>query len=254
MTEIPKIFDSYNRHARLYPALLTVSPVLAIGLAWFPALFQQSVGGAIVGIAGACGVMYLLSDFARSRGKSIEPQLLDEWGGWPTTIWLRHRDTNLPALTKARYHAFLGMGALGQLLPTVESEQIDPVGADQKYASAVGWLKEQSRGAHFQLVEKENATYGFRRNMLGMKPIGIVLCFLAIAVALVVLVSADHHAAFSWASALQFAWAAPRPILIAVAFAVVALAMWLLVVTREWVHAAGDQYARALLATCERPN
>ena len=48
------------------------------------------------------------------------------------------------------------------------------------YASAVKWLQERCRGKAFPLVEKENAEYGFRRNLRGLKPIGITACLVAL--------------------------------------------------------------------------
>jgi hypothetical protein len=45
----------------------------------------------------------------------------------------------------------------------------------------------------------------------------------------------------------------PRTILGAMAFDLVAIAGWLLFVREPWVRESGDQYARALLATCDAP-
>jgi hypothetical protein len=110
----------------------------------------------------------------------VEKRLLAEWNGWPTTIWLRHRDDNLPQLVRARYHAFFARNVPLYVTPTKQQEAADPKAADAIYASAVKWLQERCRGKAFPLVEKENAEYGFRRNLRGLKPIGLTACCAAL--------------------------------------------------------------------------
>ena len=58
-------------------------------------------------------------------------------------------------------------------LPTKEEEESSPVSADTKYKSAIGSLLEATRDtSKFPLVFAENANYGFRRNLWGLRPIG----------------------------------------------------------------------------------
>jgi hypothetical protein len=68
MTNLASLFDSYSRQARLYPALISILPAIGIGLSILPSL-AGSVGGTLVAIAGSCGLVFLLADMARSRGK-----------------------------------------------------------------------------------------------------------------------------------------------------------------------------------------
>src|SRR6266481_2205663 len=156
-----QLFDAYSRQARLYPALLVVLPPLLMTISMAPAILN--FGEIIVAILVACGLLYFLSDFARTRGKRLEKVLLQEWGGWPSTAWLRHSDDHLTADVKRSYHEFLSRQASIGLLPTPEEELANPKAADERYARSVMWLKEQCRGKDFSLVEKENANYGFRR-------------------------------------------------------------------------------------------
>ncbi len=170
MIDIGKLLDPYNHQARLYPALITLLPPLALVATWLPAL--ASTGEIVLSIAAACGLLFLLADLARSMGKALEKRLLKKWGGWPTTAVLRHRDGTLSADVKKRYHRFLAKQKLVGALPTAADEQSDLARADEKYAAAVMWLKEQCRGDAFSLVDKENTTYGFRRNLAGLKKAG----------------------------------------------------------------------------------
>jgi len=250
MTDLTLLFDSYNRQARLYPALLALLPLLLVFLALFPSL--ASVGQLLVAIALACGLLFLVADFARARGKRLEPILLQEWGGWPTTIWLRHSDDHLSAEVKRRYHAFFGRHAALRAMPTREEEERDPEGADEQYAASVVWLKEQCRGKAWPLVEKENAIYGFRRNLLGLKPFGIAISIMTLLGPLLIRWVA---LGFPVLDPLQFSIQSylglPAVVLGALGFSLIMLVAWLLTVNRSWVREAGDQYARALLASCD---
>src|SRR5690606_31393015 len=110
-----------------------------------------------------------------SLGKRVETALLAEWGAWPTTQFLRHRDATIDPFTKARYHAKLQVICPDLSLPTKEDEQANPRRTDDVYRSATMRLLEQRRGPEYKLIQGENAHYGFRRNLLGLRP---VACFL----------------------------------------------------------------------------
>ena len=60
-----------------------------------------------------------------------------------------------------------------------------PDKADDTYVGATKRLRELTR-SNKQLLLKENIAYGFHRNMLAMKPVGIVSCLLGIVYALII--------------------------------------------------------------------
>ena len=247
MIDVSKLFDTYNRQARLYPALITLLPPLALSATYMRAL--KDVGELVISLAVACGLLFLIADFARSRGKALEKRLLERWGGWPTTIILRHRDGTLSAPVKSRYMRYLSKQRLIGPMPTVQDELNNPANADERYAAAVSWLKEQCRGDMFSLVEKENSTYGFRRNLAGLKPYGIML---ALATLLAPSVKIHTHAQNVFQAILQAYLDLPVPALMIIGLVVVALFGWTLGVGERWVRQAGVQYAIALLACCDR--
>jgi hypothetical protein len=124
--EFARFFDRYNRVARLYPALLTIAPLI-----WTVALLHPGVmtGTAVRTVASSAmifGGLYFLSSIARWRGKAVEGKLLDSWGGWPTTLLLRHRDDTIDRFTKGRYHTALERACDGLSLPSAEEETRDP--------------------------------------------------------------------------------------------------------------------------------
>jgi hypothetical protein len=80
MNPINVITDSYERKARLYPALLLVAPIViaivGVGSAKLSAL--ESVGT----VAAGCGGAFLLTQLGRDAGKKCEKALFEGWGGF----------------------------------------------------------------------------------------------------------------------------------------------------------------------------
>lgn len=176
------IFDRYDRPARLYPAMLVVLPALIL----FATLFapNASITGAVESIAVLCGVSFAMTRVARDAGKRVELKLFKEWGGVPSTQILRHRDTRLNSHTKATYHTFLS-SKIGRPMPSPESESNNPIAADELYAAATDWLRTQTRDTtQFGLLFRENIAYGFQRNALGLRWIGVGVALLSLIVAL----------------------------------------------------------------------
>jgi hypothetical protein len=244
---ITDLFDSYARQARLFPGLLMVFPPLMTVLAWFPQILLSNIGTTLLTIAVSCGLLYALGSWARTRGKNIEGALLKQWGGWPTTLKLRHAGP-LDSSTLARYHGFLRQNVPHWEAPTPADENTSSAKADGAYASAVMWLKEKTRKG-FPLVDKENAQYGFRRNLFGMRPIGVVVCVLAATASLVAIYVQMHE--FTTTALLVTSSAQRSEIWATIAIDFVALIAWITVVNDRWVRQAGDQYADALLAACD---
>jgi hypothetical protein len=175
-----KLFDPYERKARMFPGLLVIIPILIPLLGTYGArnVFFTSV----MGLLGTGGAIYALANIARGLGKRLEEKLIQTWGGMPTTIMLRHRDNFLDRVTKQRIHGLVEH-KLGIPIPTLEQEQADPVWADGAYKGASRRIIELTRNDK-QLLLKENIAYGFHRNMLALKPVGILVCLLSILYAL----------------------------------------------------------------------
>lgn len=257
-TDLAQMFDSYGRQARVFPGLLTIFPPLLAILAWFPWLLLSNVMATLLTLAMSCGFLYALASYARTKGKRVEPKLLKSWGGWPTTILLRH-DSELDPYTRRRYHTYLSSSVpLGLKFPTVDEERADRAAADHVYDSAVRWLKESARGREHVMVLRENAQYGFRRNLWGLKPVAMTLCLITLGLItaavfvkfpdlLLNVKTKNFEAVSSVASELGPA------ILSAFLINVFAIVVWIFVVTKTWVREAGMQYAAAILAVCDRP-
>lgn len=246
MTGLMELFkDPYERKARLGPGLLVALPLLVpLVCVYGP---RHPTLTAVVGLIGGCGALYLLASIARGRGKKLEESLVKEWGGMPTTIALRHRDTSaLAATSKQRYHDAIA-GKLGIAMPSAEEEAANPAGADDVYAGATRRLRELTRGDKGLLL-KENIAYGFHRNMLGMKPVGLVSCILGIMYGLVI-------AKVIQLAPLAFApenLAAPGlAATLTLAVSVVLMVSWLFYFDKDMVRRIGFAYAERLFECLE---
>lgn len=238
------VLDPYDRKARLRPCLLCGLPLVASIVLLIPQL--GPIWGAIGGVLVYSGASMWLIQIGRDLGKPLEEQLYRSWGGKPSMAMLRYTDGRLDKLTKERYRAFLTKSVPGLRLASAEDEQQDPATADAGYESANRWLLEQTRDrARFELLFTENANYGFRRNLLGLKPIG----FGADAIALLLVVGV---ALASWTGQFSstIVTLAPEWWVSLSITAVHTLAL-VVIIRTEWVRAAAETYARQLLATCD---
>jgi hypothetical protein len=191
------------------------------------------------------------SRVARALGKRVEERLnAVAGGGWRTTVVLRHRDPTIEVYTKRRYHERLNALCNSFVLPTPEEEARDPADADARYRSATRRLIELRRDDKYRMLHKENALYGFRRNLLGLKPVGILTILLAMALCLL----AWFHGAPSPLSDTRVLLddASTRwPVYTAGIANLAYLLFWLLIVRPGFVHQAQDEYAAALFRTLE---
>ena len=95
--------DRYALQSRLRPALLTLFPILITAAVWAPPAYMLG----LVGLVAASGAIVVFVLIARTRGRAVQEHLVGEWGGFPTTLWLRHTDSNLDDSTTQRCHRFL---------------------------------------------------------------------------------------------------------------------------------------------------
>lgn len=241
---LEKISNTYERKARLYPALLVLVPVIGMVAGVYGVALELKV--AAVGLLASFGVFYLGASIVRELGKRIEDSLFEEWGGKPTTQLLRHRDKTIDPVTKARYHAFLGKH-MAIAFPTKEDEEADAIGADDVYQSATKWLLDRTRDKKaFELLFEENVAFGFRRNCLGIKPFAIVICISTLVWPLFLgSVFSTHGLNIAAVYTLSNGtWAS-------LGVSLLMLLTWLLFITKATVKTAAFGYAEFLLRACD---
>ncbi len=236
---LARFVDAYTVRARLLPALIAALPLGIATLAWFPTgiLGWGTVWALIVWSGGT----FLLAEVGRDAGKRKEPDLFASWGGKPTTRLLRHHGAaNRPLL--ARRHARLA-ALTGIAAPTAGAEAADRAAVDEVYETWSVVLRDRTRDhTTFDLIFAENCSYGFRRNLWGMKPVGTVLAVAGLAAVAVI----------PWLD--LSVRPAPRVGAVIVAGAINALLVlgWLFVIRPAWVRTPAEAYAERLLEASDR--
>ncbi len=233
-----KLFDRYVFQARLMPTLTVAFPVAVLAAVVVPVdeLGLKALSGLVTMV-----LMTLLAQIGRDAGREKEPGLFRAWGGKPSTRKLRHRDSDLNQLTLAKLHERLA-GATGAPAPTPKEEAADPEAADVVYEAYGDHLREATRGDSVLL--SENISYGFRRNLWGMKTGGLALAVIG-----------------TIGCAISAFWSLGEPAMAVPALASLVnatlLAFWVCRVTRKWVRRAAEAYAdrlvRTFLAKVEKP-
>lgn len=227
--------DTYTRRGRLYPALLIALPLGLATLVWFPdgVTGWATFWGLIVWSGGTA----LIAQIGRDWGRNKQAQLFRLWGGKPTTRMLRHRDAPNKVTLERRHNKLQQL--LPELnMPTLEEEQSEPERADEIYDAGITFLREQTRDKEkFHLVFEENCNYGFRRNLWGMKTLGIISAAVGTLAVIVHL----------WVNGIS---TPPLAVIIGAVNSLFLLGWWLWI-TPDWVRTAGEAYAERLLEASE---
>jgi hypothetical protein len=234
-----KYLDAYIVRARLLPGLLAVLPITVTCYAWNPGkiLDWNALGGIIVGFGGTI----LLAFIARDLGKAAEDRLYKKWGGRPTELLLMHSG-EMESTLRAHRHATLRKTFKTITLPTPAEEAQDREGCYKRWKSITQLMisRYREQADKYPLVFEENCNYGFRRNMYGLKPIGIA-------------VSAITAIALGLQLYMKFSSHEPVPVvsLGMEGVNVIMLLVWLLWVTQWTVKRGANLYAERLFETLD---
>jgi hypothetical protein len=174
------LIDAYATQARVAPVVLALLPLLAAAGVVTSSLSLSWQKWPVAGLF-ATALTTLAAEVGRDRGKRLEGDLWRRWGGAPTTAGLRWAGN--PYAVVAHRHVVV-QKALGKEadLPTEAEEKKDPAAADMRYELAVHRLRMRTRDAkRFPLLKRENTSYGFRRNLFGLRGVGISSACIAVA-------------------------------------------------------------------------
>ena len=231
--------DQYSLKARVYPALIVVLPIFFLAIFYITdfAVYYHYITAIIsIGL-----LSYLLSHLGRDAGKKKENKLYELWGGKPTTQILRCSNPILDKRTKERYCQILQKKIKGLNIPTLKEEAQNAANADEIYNSCATYLISKTRDTNkYNLLFKENISYGFRRNLWGMKPLGLYILLVCFLIHLTI--ATDFFSSISFLPI--------NDLYLYIAFAVV-LCFWLLVVRPNWIKIVAFVYAKRLYETLE---
>ena len=191
------------------------------------------IGGAAALVSGP--ISFFLGQVGADFGKRLEKSLWTNWGGPPTTRFLRHGNQEFNEITRGRVHAKLRQ--IGLHVPTHEEQEQDQCAADTHHQSCTEELIRRTRDTNkFPLVFKGLTEYGFLRNLLGLKVFGVSLTVVGV-------VGSVWPMYTTWTSTNEL----PAVPLIAGLISAGLLLAWLVCVTERTVKLSADRYARFIL-------
>lgn len=237
--EIFKFFDAYSIRARLFPAIIAAAPAFAaltLLISW--KTFGLST---VIASLGILVLLFAVADFLRVRGRAIETNLYKEHKSMPSITMFRRNDQTIDSGSKDRYREFLA-GKLGVAAPSPEEESTNQDPADIFYSQCGVWLRQNTRDTKkFPILFGENVTYGFRRNLLGVKALALWLNAFVVAGCALLL----------W----RMSWDIDTPLgsktTVVLVVAAAHAAYMLLAVSRNAVWDASLAYGRELILSCE---
>jgi 4-amino-4-deoxy-L-arabinose transferase-like glycosyltransferase len=222
----------YWPQARLYPALIAIVPLFALVLTlvpWSNLHLSQFIAG-----LGISVIIYALSEFSRKNGKKLE-QGVDDIGPRHTSTMLWHCDTRLHPDRKDPIVEYAA-SKLKLKRPTLHEENADPAKADVFYERVAEYLRDNTRLPKYPILFNEVVSYGFWRNLYGLKPFGLTANAFTVIVA----------AAFAYYRYRTNPAYDPTPLILVVAVAAAHAFVLLTMVNREAVVEASNTYARQL--------
>ena len=224
--------DAYSFRARTLPVYLSISPAVLLLAALVPDGLKFPLGGAAALVF--VPISFLLSQVGADFGKHLEKRLWRDWGGPPTTRFLRHGNREFNEVTRGRVHDKLH--SLGLLVPTREEQEQDARAADKHYESCTEELIRRTRDQKkYPLVFKGLVEYGFRRNLLGLKTFGILIALASLA-------------GTGWSTYTSWSAATPPAVSIVAGLITAGLLLaWMTWVTERTVKLAANRYARFIL-------
>lgn len=179
--EFLKQFDTYSLKARVFPAIIAGLPTLALLFIIVP-WDHLGISQAVATLMGFI-LVFAFADMARHRGKNIQVKL----GSGETPQQWHRNNTEISETSKDLFRTYMA-AQLKHEAPTATEESVNPTEANDFYRAANAWLREKTRDTQkFSMLFGENITYGFRRNLLGLKYIAIACNILVLTFSLGVL-------------------------------------------------------------------
>lgn len=232
-------FDEYIVKARMFPVFIMLFPLFLALISFSSKIVSTfTIGRSLLVLLA---LSFVGAQFSREKGKKIEAGLWESWGGAPTAQLLRHSYTGFASMRRMRIHRVLQMMLPDIEIPTPEKEKKHPEFADQIYETCTRHIIARTRDTkRFPLIYKENINYGFLRNLLGIKPYGIIVSIISLFILLLKI-------GFEWVKDKQVS----IELLIMAIVVLCVMMLWILWVKPERVKIAAFAYAERLFEYCE---
>lgn len=249
MKQLSNVFDYYVINARIKVALFISFPAIITIIVWLPQALNW--GATIVTLLVTFGCFSFFSNMISNLGNDLQIKLYKLWGGEPSTIILRHCDKTIDPYTKERLHNWLESHIDGLQLPCDKEENEDPEDADSRYASAIYFLREYTRDRKkYPLIYHDLVSYGFSRNLLAVKPLGV---FIAISVLLanLFIFKIEFHMIETFLTSIKSHEFIALKFLLSSSVTVLFLIIYLLQINQKHVQKRAMRYAKSLVSVCD---
>jgi len=228
--------DKYERYARVAPGLFALLPVVVTVTAL--GYRQVPVVSGVASLLSFVGGPVLLADTVRQFGQRAQDKLWSVWGGAPTTSALRLRENSSNSVQRDMWRK-AAEKVSGIKLASRAVETKNPLKADEAIEAAVARLRQETRGKQqFDLLQAENRSYGFGRNLYGIRWLGRFVAFAGM------LVIAGF---MTWGLLHNRHASVPTADVLGLLINGVIMLLWFTLPSAKRVRVAGDKYAHQLL-------
>ena len=235
------MFDAYTLKARVYPMILLIFPLILMGIFYSIEMKSFLPLGSSALIGGTFS--YLFSQLGRDKGKTKEQLLWKSWGGTPTTQILRLTNDIIDKHSKKRYHKKLHSICPVSIVPNREMEMSSPAKADDIYRTWTKYLISKTRDVKaYDLLFKDNCSYGFRRNVWGLKPTAIF----CISILIICNFAYGYYQTTSINPMLYSV-----NVLYSIIGLLICLLFWIVVISKNWIKIPAFSYAERLCEAIE---
>lgn len=234
MKDLFAAFGFYNIRARLSIGVILIAPWLLELYLFVPEIQKISSTAIILIILYSLCNVFIISCrvFGTAAMNKCFPDLL------PAQAALLPSSTFIDVETKKRYYRFLSEHVEGFNISD-EDTSMKP-----SACTAITWLIEQTRDSEkFPLIAEEGTNFGLSYTLLGLKPIGMFLCCLGMAI----------NGLLLYFNHINYFFSQPASIVFGICINILFLLLWIFIINNKLVKSSGKKYARALLAACDSP-
>lgn len=185
--------------------------------------------------------MSFLSTVISNMGNAIQKVYFERWGGAPTTTLIMPESEEMDRYTKQRYFKWLN-SKIPDLNLLLDSD--DKSDLQQKIRSATNFLREYTRDTKkYSAVYRDNVAYGFSRNLVAVRYIGITVSIISI----MINVGAMFFSAGLWLHSETISAGEFGPVeIVALVVSVLSVALLVFVTNECFVKQRAFRYARSL--------
>lgn len=141
--------------------------------------------------------------------------------------------------SKERYYSFLSQNINEFTVSDNDDDMKECV------STAITWLISQTRDSKkFPLIAEENINFGFSYNLLGLKPLGLIMCSAGI----------FFNGVLFFLTHRQLIALHLTDIVCGFIINLIFLLIWIFIINKKLVVSSGKKYARALLSACDTLN